>query len=74
MVPRGEGFAEIKLPAQAVEGLIKLNRGKRDEQFDLRFMKGMLIGFCTVKKIKEYNGNEDIDESVSALMKGIIYL
>lgn len=73
MVPKDDGFEEMKLSGQAAEGLVKMNREKRNDKYDLRFFKGMLIGFFTVKKVKEFKAKEDIGEAASVLMKGIFY-
>lgn len=73
MVPKDDGFEEIKLSGQAAEGLVKMNSEKRNETFDLRFIKGMLIGFCTVKKVKDFKSYKDLDELNSVLLKGKVY-
>lgn len=70
MISKGAVCEEIKLNSQAVNGLIKINKEKPGENFDLRFLKGILIGFCTVKTVKGFKSNDDIDEAVLELIKG----
>ena len=62
-----DGFKEVWLSAHAVDGLSKMNKKKPGEMYDTIFMKAMLIGFCTMKMIKE---NDAIDEGILQLIKG----
>lgn len=61
MAQKGDEFEEIRLPAKAVISFRKMNEQKRSEQFDVAFLKAMLIGFCTLKKTKE---EDSIDEKI----------
>lgn len=72
MVSKGDNFQEIRLTAQAAGGLMKMNEAKKDKCYDLRFLKGMMIGFLTVKTIKDMNATADIDEGYLAIMKSTI--
>lgn len=67
MAQKGNDFEEIRLPAKAVNGLRKMNEQKRCESFDVAFLKAMLIGFCTLKKIKE---QESIDDHIRSVIEG----
>lgn len=71
MAPKGDGFKEVRLPAKVVNGLLKMNELKRSDQFDVPFLKAVLIGFCTMKKIQEIGY---INEEVFNVVKGKIYL
>lgn len=51
---------------------MKMNEAKKDKCYDLRFLKGMMIGFLTVKTIKEMKATADIDEGYLAIIKGMI--
>lgn len=67
------GFEEITLSGMAVEGLIKMNEGmKRDKTLDLRFVKAMLIGFCTIKQVKVMKEQAEIGMGILTTMKGRI--
>lgn len=57
----------IRLPAKAVTGLLMMNEKKRSKKFDISFLKAMLIGFFTLKKIKE---NASMDEGILEIVKG----
>lgn len=73
MFAKENGFEEIALSGMAVEGLVKMNEGnKRDGAFDLRFVKAMLIGFCTIKKVKVMKEEADIGYEILATMKGTL--
>lgn len=63
----GDGFKEVWLLAQAVTGLVKLNKKKTSEQHDMVFTKALLIGLCTIKKIKE---SERIEDGILELIEG----
>lgn len=65
-----ENGVEIRLPAKAVNGLRKMNELKRSEQFDVAFLQAMLIGFCTLKKIKT---GESIDENILEVAEGTVH-
>lgn len=52
--------------------IFKMNEAKKDKCYDLRFLKGMMIGFLTVKTIKEMKPTADIDEGYLAIIKGMI--
>lgn len=67
MAQKGNEFKEIRLPAKAVDGLLMMNEKKRSQKFDVAFLKALLIGFCTLKKIKE---NGIIDEEIGRVVKG----
>lgn len=64
MVANGDGHKEIALSSTAVAVLSDLNKKKRDEKFDFHFLTALLIGFCTIKKIK----------LIDAVEKGILDL
>lgn len=67
MAEEGDKFVEIRLPAKVVIGLRNMNEHKRSERFDVVFLKAMLIGFCTLKKIKD---SDSIDEAIRGVMEG----
>lgn len=69
LVPNGNdnGFIEVWLTAHAAIGLVKMNKKRTGQQYDTVFLKALLIGFCTIKKIKEA---EPIDDGILALIKG----
>lgn len=67
MIAKDNGFIEIGLAENAVNGLINMNKHKRGENFDIIFLKAMLVGFCSSKTIKEV---ETIDEGIMDLIKG----
>lgn len=58
---------EIWLQSHAVSGLVMMNKNKISQRFDSVFIKAILIGFCTVKKIKE---SEAIEKEIADLVKG----
>lgn len=70
MVPNGNEFVEMKVPAKAVNALLSVNKKATDERLDVAYLKTILIGFCTLKKIQE---SESIDEGVLEVVKGNIY-
>lgn len=70
MVLRTDGSSK-EIPTMVVNGLVKMNK---QEIADLRFIKGLLIGFCTVDKIKKNISIEDVDEGVLTLIKGMLLL
>lgn len=74
MAVKGDSYEEVKLKGKAAEGLVKMNKEKRGEIHDLRFLKGLMIGFLSVQKIKEFVANEDIGEALLNLFKGRYYL
>lgn len=53
MIASGTTFKEIWIQSKAVTGLIKMNKKKTNEQFDLVFLKALLVGLLTIKKIKD---------------------
>lgn len=63
-----DNFKEIRLPALAVKGLLNLSR---NEMNDLRFVKALLIGFCTVNEIKKCKTIKDIDEAIFEMIKSM---
>lgn len=69
MAQKGDEFKEVRLPAKVVNGLLQLNEKRRSKQFDLPFLKALLVGFCTVKKIQEHGS---IDEEIVNVAKGNI--
>lgn len=66
MCKDGDRYKEIWLAVRVVKGLQQLN-DKKNAKLDLKFLMGLLIGFCTVKTIKE---NTKIEEGISNLAKG----
>lgn len=62
-------FNEIWLASHAIAGLLKLNKKKASEQFDCLFLKALLVGLCSSKKIKEV---ATIDNGILELTKGKI--
>lgn len=62
--------AEFKLPVKAVNGLRKMNELKRSEQFDVAFLQAMLIGFCTLKKIK---ADDTMDKNILEVAEGAVH-
>lgn len=70
MVAHGDDFKEIGLSKKAVEGLKNMNKNKRGTQFDALFLKALIIGFCTIRKIKANGCVEDgIFELISDLFE-----
>lgn len=67
MIAKDTVFFEIGLAENAVKGLIHMNKHKRGDNSDIVFLKAMLVGFCSSKKIKE---DETIDEGIMELIKG----
>lgn len=53
MLLKPGGFDEIGLSAKAVKGSIKMNTTHRHKPFDSLFLKALLVGFCSMKGIKE---------------------
>lgn len=53
MIADGDDFKQILVTSLAVSGLLKLNKKNPSQQFDLRFLKGLLIGLHGIKKIKD---------------------
>lgn len=70
MAVKGDSYEEVKLKGKAAEGLVKMNEEKLGEKHDLRFLKGLMIGFLSVQKIKEFVTSEDIGEAILILIKG----
>lgn len=68
MVPIGDNFKEIGLSAKVVDGLIKINKCKPNEKYDCGFLKGLLIGFCSIPKIQQ---NEHIDDAALSLIRDL---
>lgn len=66
MITNENDFKEIGLSAKAAGLLMNANKHKPDEKFDCNFLKGLLIGFCSIPKIK---ANEVIEDAVLVLMK-----
>lgn len=67
----GRQFKHFLLPARLVNGLTKLNFSNRDDvNADAVFLKGLLIGLCTVKGIKE---SSTFDDGILYFMKGIFH-
>ncbi|XP_031626207.1 uncharacterized protein LOC116342655 [Contarinia nasturtii] len=64
------GLEEITLSARAVNGLIKLNENRDDEGKDKTFLKALLIGIYTLKRIKE-STVETIDRGVLEFVKDL---
>lgn len=64
----GNGHKQIVLSSRVVVGLCDLNQQKRSEEFDSVFLKALLIGFYTIKKIKN---NEAVDDGISELIKNL---
>lgn len=73
MIANKDSFEEVWLNSQAVDGLIKMNKKKRDKQSDLVFLKALLIGFCTLKAIKDEKstGNLLRNEGMLGLLKDL---
>lgn len=69
MVQNGDEFEEILLPFKAVNGLHKMNELKRSEQFDVAFLKAMVIGFCTMRNVKE---SGRIDKKFRGVIEGLL--
>ena len=67
MVTHGDGFNEVWLTAHAVTGLIKMNKKKPGENYDMGFVMALLIGFVTVKTIQETEG---VDNGILELIEG----
>lgn len=65
-------FDEVKLPAAAVHCLQKMNEKKRDEKYDCSYLKALLVGFCTMKGIKNDGGI--IDKYHGVITGKIIHL
>lgn len=65
MAQTGEEFL---LPSKAVNGLLKMNQFKRSEPFDGAFLKAMLIGFCTLLKIKRTDFG--LDDKLRGVIEG----
>lgn len=59
MIGNEDSFEEVQLKSAAVDGLIKMNKKKREKQFDLVYLKALLIGFCTLKTIKDEKSTFD---------------
>lgn len=70
MIREDDGFIEIGLAENAVNGLLHMNKHRQGENFDIIFLKAMLVGFCSGKKIKE---SGKIDEEVMDLIKGRLH-
>lgn len=68
MIANGDTSTEVWLKSQAVDGLLKMNKKKPDVQFDLVFLKALLIGCCSIKRIRE---DETIDDGLLALIKDL---
>lgn len=68
MISNGNDFKEIGLSAQAVAGLIIANKYKSDEKFDCGFLKGLLIGFCSILKLK---ASDEFQDLVKLLIKDL---
>ncbi|XP_031638193.1 uncharacterized protein LOC116350529 [Contarinia nasturtii] len=63
-------MTQIQLSARAVNGLIKFNTERRnDVGIDKKFLKALLIGICTLKRIKESVSMFDIDNAFLGLVK-----
>lgn len=65
MAAKADTFVEMRLPAKVVNGLLLMNEKKPSQEFDVGFLKAMLIGFCSMKTIKQ-NG---CDEAIVNLVK-----
>lgn len=52
MIEGENGFEEVWLKERAVTGLLKMNKKKPEQAFDLIFLKALLIGLCSIQKIK----------------------
>lgn len=52
MIANGDDFDEIWVTSLAVSGLLKLYKKNPSQQFDLRFMKAVLIALHGINKIK----------------------
>lgn len=68
MIADGDSFKEVWLQAKVVDGLIKTNKKKPSEKFDLVFMKALLVAFCTIKAIQAGN---PIEEGMLELLKDL---
>lgn len=63
-------FKEVLLSARLVNGCSNLNQTRRnDSTADKIFLKGLLIGICTVKRIKS---SPTFDEGILDFIKGKI--
>lgn len=73
MIANEDSFEEVWLNSQAVDGLIKMNKKKRDKQFDLVFLKALLIGLFTLKAIKDEQSTVDLlrNEGMLGLLKDL---
>lgn len=67
MIGNEDSFEEVRLKSTAVDGLIKMNKKKREKQFDLVYLKALLIGFCTLKTIKDEKSSSDFLGKVGML-------
>lgn len=61
---------ELQMTARAADGLSKLNTKKRGAEFDLRFVKAMLIGLFSISGVKEFMSFKDISGPALEVMKG----
>lgn len=64
-------FKEVLLSARVVMGLVTLNGKKRnDMKTDKVFLKALVIGVCTLKRVKE--SPSPFDEGIVQFVKGNI--
>ena len=69
-VQAGRTFKEVLLSARLVNGCCNLNQTRRNDiTADKIFLKGLLIGICTVKRIKS---STTFDEGILEFIKGKI--
>lgn len=68
MIESGNDFKEIWLSSQVVSGLLQMNKKRSTEQYDLLFIKALLIGLCTMKKIKD---KEPIEDGIATFMMNL---
>lgn len=72
MVSSSDVFKEVWLSARAVNGLLQINKKPNGNQKDAvkndsTFLMALLVGFCTVKKLKE---SSSVEVGVLDLIKG----
>lgn len=66
MAPNDGGFKQVGLSPKGVETCTKFNRLKPDKKFDSIFLKALLIGFCSIDKIKQ---SANIDEGIKSVVQ-----
>lgn len=60
MIAKDNGFIEIGFGENAVNGLLYMNEHKRGKNFDIIFLKAMLVDFCSGIEIKIQLNNQKI--------------